>query len=98
MITTTKQIATYRVLSEAFNKQMAMSYMEERCKFESDDNLEILNKAMPEYIAGWVVNKVNEIVEAMTADNGISVNWSVYNADYLKDAFGSWYKLGRKEA
>ena len=47
MISTNKQIATYYILSEAFNKQMAMDYMEERCKFESDDNLNVLQKSMP---------------------------------------------------
>lgn len=95
MITTNKQIATYYILSEAFNKQMAMDYLEERCKFESDDNLDVLQKSMPEYIAGWVVNKVEELANKMDLGTGVDV---LLSPSELKDAFGSWYKLGRKEA
>lgn len=93
MISTNKQIATYYILSEAFNKQMAMDYMEERCKFESNNNLDVLHKAMPEYIAGWVVDKVDELAYKMS----LSMDVMPSPSD-LHNAFGHWYKLGRKEA
>ena len=93
MISTNKQIATYYILSEAFNKQMAMDYMEERCKFESNNNLDVLHKAMPEYIAGWVVDKVDELAYKMS----LSMD-SLLSPAELHNAFGHWYKLGRKEA
>lgn len=93
MISTNKQIATYYILSEAFNKQMAMHYMEERCKFESKNNLDVLHKAMPEYIAGWVVDKVDELAYKMSLNMD-----ALLSPAELHNAFGHWYKLGRKEA
>lgn len=90
MISTNKQIATYYILSEALNKQMAMNYMEERCKFESNNNLDILHKAMPEYIAGWVVDKVDALAYKMSLNMDAPPSPSE-----LHNEFGHWYKEGQ---